>query len=502
MRVYHTGTKEDCSSKLVGELCTVSCVSGDSNSVYLPKIFLSESNESLLHIFGPENLTCVPDVCSYVPNLDNSVVSDRGDTQLRTAVLDTEQTFSCQPNGAVSGTQPVCEPLPCSAPKVDSEYGVDVYIHSADERSCMVSCANDSWTDGGLTMCEPHVCADLSLGSTVAADCDGTLFSHTWTVSCASGYVGSDMDDAVFKCLASPGLPDGTLPSCVLLVCLGKEFDSLEGITYNCDGVGLGDNCGAECAHGVAETYPCVWNDSTSLKINNPPLACSSECSLASVPPAGASHDCGGLALQEELTATCAESYEAKSIATALTAQVCHFAGYTYADTGFQFPSCVTTTLSCSDSTIAQTEKFDALDWTNSTVGGTCIVGCATGYELASGDSLRALTCVSESESVACPTGSLPACQVTRGSISTNHVPIGVNVTYGASCQVVCQRTSFPRTRGRAAQSYFPTGRWRGRKAQCGWQTRSRLHKPTSDSSVSAPDCWLHGQRQHCDLQP
>ena len=34
------GTKEDCSSKLVGELCTVRCVSGDSNSVDLPRIFL------------------------------------------------------------------------------------------------------------------------------------------------------------------------------------------------------------------------------------------------------------------------------------------------------------------------------------------------------------------------------------------------------------------------------------------------------------------------------
>ena len=141
------GTKEDCSSKLAGQLCTVSGVSGYSNSVDLPQIFLCESDESLLHFFGPENFTCVADVCSDVPNLDNSVVSDCGDTQLRTGdtctarcapvyvlgVGDSEQTFSCQPDGVVSGTQLVCEPLPCSAPKVDSEYGVDVCIDSADE---------------------------------------------------------------------------------------------------------------------------------------------------------------------------------------------------------------------------------------------------------------------------------------------------------------------------------------------------------------------------------
>ena len=79
-------------------------------------------------------------------------------------------------------------------------------------------------------------------------------------------------------------------------------------------------------------------------------------------------------------------------------------------------------------------------------------MGCATGYKLASGDSLRAPTCVSENESVAGLTGSLLACHVTRCSTSTNLVPIGVsedreNSTYSASCQEACQRTSFPRTR-------------------------------------------------------
>ena len=68
--------------------------------------------------------------------------------------------------------------------------------------------------------------------------------------------------------------------------------------------------------------------------------------------------------------------------------------------------------------------------------------------------------CVSENESIACLTGSLLACQVTRCSASTNPVPTGVsedreNITYVASCQVAGQRTSFPRTRCKAAQSYF-----------------------------------------------
>ena len=134
----------------------------------------------------------------------------------------------------------------------------------------------------------------------------------------------------------------------------------------------------------MAETYPCVWNDSTSFKINNLPLTCSSECSLASVPPASASHDCDGLVLQEECPATSAESSEAKSSETALTTQIYHFDGHSCADTGLQSPCVTTNLLQCSDSTIAQNEKFDALDCTNSTVGETCVVGCAVG----SGDSL------------------------------------------------------------------------------------------------------------------
>ena len=76
------------------------------------------------------------------------------------------------------------------------------------------------------------------------------------------------------------------------------------------------------------ETYPHVWNDSTSLNIDDPPRTCASEDSPASV-PASASHDCDGFTLQGKGTATCAESFGAKSSATALTTQVCHFYGCT-----------------------------------------------------------------------------------------------------------------------------------------------------------------------------
>ena len=70
----------------------------------------------------------------------------------------------------------------------------------------------------------------------------------------------------------------------------------------------------------------------------------------------------------------------------------------------------------CSDVTLAQNGKFVALDCTNSSTGETCVVGCDLGYELVSGNSPRTLTGVSKNENVACLTGSLSACRVTRRS--------------------------------------------------------------------------------------
>ena len=129
------GTQENSSGKLVGEIGTVSCVSGYSHLVDVPQIFLRGSNESLLHIFEPENLTQL--------RTDDTRTA-RGAPGYVLGVGDTEPTLSCQPDGV-----PVCEPWPRSAPKVDSEYGVDVSIDSVDERSCVVSWVSDCSIEEG-----------------------------------------------------------------------------------------------------------------------------------------------------------------------------------------------------------------------------------------------------------------------------------------------------------------------------------------------------------------
>ena len=121
--------------------------------------------------------------------LDDSGVSDCDDTPLRTddripasctpgsvlGVGDTKRTFSCLPEGILSGTQPVCPPLPFLAPNIESESIVDVRIDRTAEGSRMVSGAggssgpgaspiagdpavwtrttNDSWMNDGLVTC-------------------------------------------------------------------------------------------------------------------------------------------------------------------------------------------------------------------------------------------------------------------------------------------------------------------------------------------------------------
>ena len=97
----------------------------------------------------------------------------------------------------------------------------------------------------------------------------------------------------------------------MLLICPGHELDDLEGITHTCDGVGFWDKCAAECARGVAETHTvCVCG------MIAPPSKLTISYVLIRVQscfrPTSKSEDCDGLASQEECTATCAESYEAK----------------------------------------------------------------------------------------------------------------------------------------------------------------------------------------------
>ena len=68
-----------------------------------------------------------------------------------------------------------------------------------------------------------------------------------------------------------------------------------------------------------------MWNDSTSLKIDNPPLTCSSECSLASVPSPATIGKISLCRVQQQRP------------------QMCHFDGCTSADTGLQFSNYVMT---------------------------------------------------------------------------------------------------------------------------------------------------------------
>ena len=150
----------------------------------------------------------------------------------------------------------------------------------------------------------------------------------------------------------------------------------------------------------------CVWNDSTRSKIHNP-VTCPSEFSHAIVLSASTCHDGGGLAFQEEGRATCTEDCEVQSRVIAPTM------------------------LPCSTSTLVQNKSIDSPDRPNSTVGETCLAGCAPGPGLASGDNFRALPCVSENDNMTFLTRYSPAGHTTRCVTSTNPAPIGACEDWG-----------------------------------------------------------------------
>ena len=166
--------------------------------------------------------------------------------------------------------------------------------------------------------------------------------------------------------------------------------DDSEGIVRTYNGGGLGDNCGEEGAHGAGETDMCVGRQHLS-QINNP-VTRPSECSLASVLQASTSHEGDGLAFQGESTATCTEDHEAKSRVIASTTQTCHLDGYGFGLAVHHLRHDDRVAVFCQHP--HSNKKLDTPDRTNSTVGGTCVVGCATDPELASGDNFRALVCV------------------------------------------------------------------------------------------------------------
>ena len=159
-------------------------------------------------------------------------------------------------------------------------------------------------------------------------------------------------------------------------------------------------------------------------------------------PPASMSYEGDGLTSREEGTATCREDYEAKSRVIASTTRTCRLDGSTSASTGWPFPIGVATTvLPCFASTFAQNGRLGAPECTNSTISGTCVVGC-TGPERAPSDNHRTPPSVSENDGVTfLVRGYFSPCVVTRCLTSTGQAPIGVSkdcedIPDGSSCRV------------------------------------------------------------------
>ena len=130
--------------------------------------------------------------------------------------------------------------------------------------------------------------------------------------------------------------------------------------------------------------------------------------------------------------------YEPKSRVVASTTRTCHLDGYPQMRVGSSPFASRRPCCRVLPAPSTRTKKLDAPDRTNSTVSGTCVVGCATGPELR--QFLKRLRVSARTTALLFWVGTFLACLVTRCLTSTNPAPIGVSkdgdIPDGTSCRV------------------------------------------------------------------
>ena len=142
---------------------------------------------------------------------------------------DTEQTFSCQPDGVVSETQPGGEPV--LAPLKGSVAII-----------------------GSLPICLADLCAMDDIPSGTSHDCDGIAFLASCCANCLDDYAPVDVTSPTLSCGSNGFLVNDTTPFypvCKALSCLSSSLlndDTVEG--SDCSSLILGEACVVTCTDG------------------------------------------------------------------------------------------------------------------------------------------------------------------------------------------------------------------------------------------------------------
>jgi len=391
-----------CSSVSAGGYCIVSCSAG-YNMVQASPALYQCNNSQLGAVQASYTMpTCNPVPCTYNLPVGLGV------------------SHTC----AGVGTGSTCTAL-CGMPGYQLASGPASFTYT-----CL---ASGAFSSSGNPTCAPITCSALTVSAAYQSNCANVAFGQTCSVGCADGY---SLQGSVqsWSCQANSSLT-GNWPMCTPTACKNSVpvANSIMA-SANCAGLVTGQSCSVGCANGYqgsATTYTC---SSSGLITGTLPSCMPMQCNPPSSAPDGTVNDCSGISVGGSCTVSCAPGYMIQSGGVpqqmTCTAGSSSSVSLTSSD-----PSPVCNAVPCA-SYAAPDPTFFTSNCSNVGTGGTCTVGCATGYT----GSPTTLTCLSNQYF----STNLPTCTPAACSLPTT-VPAGVDLgdcngatNGGYPCWAIC----------------------------------------------------------------
>ncbi|CAE7321555.1 SELP [Symbiodinium sp. CCMP2456] len=346
-----TGSASSCQDRKVGDECWVYCEPGytgspaayicDANTLtFVPKdIVVTCTASSVRRLFGvggcQEAATAafgLADPQFAHDCTSGSGVADGGICIAHCSrgygLVGVASVLSCN-SGSLSGTLPVCSPLPCTYNLPDAVGLEHNCSNITTGSSCSAGCTQEGFKyasggaeqyqcaitgefQGTLPSCQRISCTDLILGRKFAHNCEGMVFQDTCGVSCAKGWTlvgwGSQ-----YEC-QSDGNITGVLPDCVGNPCENSIPADQAFSGEECDGMTTGLACNVTCKPGSVPNFAIMTCDESGQLVGTLPLCKPAKCPVISrLEEPSVAHDCDDVAFGRSCGVYCAPGYELTS---------------------------------------------------------------------------------------------------------------------------------------------------------------------------------------------
>eukprot|EP00435_Cladocopium_sp_Y103_P072316 s450_g39.t2 len=336
----------DCTGITLGKSCTVDCAQGYELDGGLSRLRCTVNGS-----FEGDLPTCSPVPCANtVPTdpafektpCDGLVYQGQCDVTCNPGFQANTTTLSCNSQGALIGTLPVCQSQPCDGVQLDRPELLSTCDGVVNGQNCSVFCARGYEAAAGagleqlsciftgstvellgqLPTCTASPCTEgLPLPSDRATNnCSELFFQESCVENCIEGYTGTTPH---FVCASDGTATRDSNSFCRPEQCDSKVLPSL--LLHTCENVSFGENCYAYCPPGyvadeLAARLRCLGPSSSE-----PAVAPSEEDSVTlrgTVPQCVASqclynlpwgeryvHNCSAVVTGQHCLVSCAEGW-------------------------------------------------------------------------------------------------------------------------------------------------------------------------------------------------